>query len=215
METRGVRNNNPGNIDYRQSDPWQGLADPPIEQGVPKPRFARFVSPAYGIRALARTLITYQDKHGIDTIRGIINRWAPPVENDTGAYVRAVASHVGVDPDQHIDVHQFGTMHPLVEAIIHHENAGYSYPDTVMREALHMAGIEPPARPIAKSKTIQGAAATGGAGLLAIAPELAEVARESAWDADGILKIVLTLIILIGTGVAIYSRLKRRRETGV
>ena len=215
METRGVRNNNPGNIDYRPSDPWQGLADPPIEQGVAKPRFARFETPAYGIRALARTLITYQDKHGIDTVRGIINRWAPPVENDTGAYVRAVATHVGVDPDQHIDVHQFGTMHPLVEAIIHHENAGYAYPDTVIREALHMAGIEPPKKPIAASKTIQGAAATGGAGLLAIAPELAEVAKQSSWDADGILKIILTIIILIGSGVAIWARLKRRRETGV
>lgn len=76
--------------------------------------------------------------------------------------------------------------------------------------------VEPdPPKPIAKSKTIQGAAATGGAGLLAIAPEVVEVARESAWDADGILKIILTLVIVIGTAVAIYSRLKRRRETGV
>lgn len=214
MSTRGVRNNNPGNIDYRPSDPWQGLADPPIEQGVPNPRFARFTTPAYGIRALARTLITYQDKHGIRTIRRIINRWAPPTENDTSAYVTAVAAHVGVMPDEAIDVHEYATMRPLVEAIIHHENGKQPYSDSVLREALHMAGITPPAKPAVKSRTVQGAAVTGGAGLLALAPEVVEVARQSSWDADGLLKTLLMVIIIVGTILTIYGRVRKGRETG-
>jgi seryl-tRNA synthetase len=56
---RGIRNNNPGNI-RRNGDPWQGLAE---RQGDVE--FFTFKTiPIYGIRALARTLIAYQDKHG-------------------------------------------------------------------------------------------------------------------------------------------------------
>jgi hypothetical protein len=56
---------------------------------------------------LARTLITYQDKHGLRSIRQIISRWAPPVENNTNAYVRAVAADTGLDADQPLDLHRF------------------------------------------------------------------------------------------------------------
>ena len=93
---RGIRNNNPGNIDYNPSVKWQGLADPPRE---PEGRFCRFAAPKWGIRAIARLLITYQDQHDLNTVRGIINRWAPPIENDSDAYVNAVASSLGVDAD--------------------------------------------------------------------------------------------------------------------
>jgi len=86
VKPRGIRNNNPGNI-RRNGDPWQGLAE---TQGDKE--FFTFATPVYGIRALARTLITYQDRHGLRTIRQIISRWAPPVENDTESYVKAVTA---------------------------------------------------------------------------------------------------------------------------
>jgi len=75
-QTRGYRNRNPGNIDHQPANRWQGLADPPIETAPPgsRARFARFVSHEYGIRALAVLLTTYQDRHGLRTIRGIITR---------------------------------------------------------------------------------------------------------------------------------------------
>ena len=53
---RGIRNNNPGNI-RRNGDPWQGLAKEQNDR-----EFFTFKSAVYGIRALARLLITYQDK---------------------------------------------------------------------------------------------------------------------------------------------------------
>jgi hypothetical protein len=43
-------------------------------------------------------LIAYQDKHGLRTIRQIVSRWAPPTENNTNAYVRAVAADTGWMP---------------------------------------------------------------------------------------------------------------------
>jgi hypothetical protein len=43
-------------------------------------------------------------------------------ENDTEAYVQAVAKAVGVSPDMEIDLHQYEIMRPTVEAIIRHEN---------------------------------------------------------------------------------------------
>src|SRR5690606_5584704 len=86
---RGVRNSNPGNLEW--GDPWQGLV--PVEQRTDS-RFCQFVTPAYGIRALALTLITYYDRHRISTVEDAISRWAPPVENDTLAYQNAVARAV-------------------------------------------------------------------------------------------------------------------------
>ncbi len=133
---RGVRNRNPGNL-RTSKDPWQGLA--PVQ---PDQEFFTFRSPEMGIRALATTLITYQDKHKLRTVRGIINRWAPPVENNTGAYIRAVADRMGISPDRQIDVHRYEFMRPLVEAIIHHENAGYRYPAAVVDKGLVEAGVK-------------------------------------------------------------------------
>ncbi len=97
-----------------------------------------------GIRALAVTLITYHDKRrakdgsNIDTIREVIERWAPPNENNTSAYVNEVSKAVGVTPDMIIDLHDYDTLRPLVEAIIRHENGRgpLKTPNTGMRQKL-------------------------------------------------------------------------------
>ncbi|WP_411512178.1 hypothetical protein [Escherichia coli] len=74
------------------------------------------------------TLITYHDRHhakdgsSTDTIREVIERWAPPHENNTLAYVNEVSKAVGVELDRFIDLHDYETLRPLVEAIIRHEN---------------------------------------------------------------------------------------------
>jgi NTP pyrophosphatase (non-canonical NTP hydrolase) len=81
---RGIRNNNPGNI--RHKDAWIGLTP---EQ--PDPSFCTFESMAYGIRALAKTLITYRDKYKLKNPEQVIKRWAPKEDgNDTAAYIRHV-----------------------------------------------------------------------------------------------------------------------------
>ncbi|MGH8331925.1 MAG: structural protein, partial [Pseudomonas sp.] len=107
-----------------------------------------------GIRALARVLITYQDKRRandgsrIDSVREIIERWAPPNENDTEAYVATVSRVLGVAPDDGVvDVYNFETMRDLVTAIIRHENGpgslpgGVWYGDSIIADGLQLAGI--------------------------------------------------------------------------
>jgi hypothetical protein len=131
QKPRGIRNNNPGNIEYTGTQ-WQGL-DNPASDG----RFMRFIAPEWGIRALARTLDTYHNTHGIDTVRGIINRWAPSFENNTGSYIGHVAQSVGVSADQPFDVN--AKMPQLVRAIIQHENGEQPYSTALINKGIGMA----------------------------------------------------------------------------
>lgn len=142
---RGVRNNNPGNIDFNPRNNWQGQLG--LELGVPRPRFARFDSPENGIRALAKLLLNYRGKDGmpgvggpgIDTVRETITRWAPGHENDTGAYVAAVAKALGVEPESVIDVRRPQVLRALVVEIIKHENGRQPYADAVIDEGVRRA----------------------------------------------------------------------------
>lgn len=130
---RGIRNNNPGNI-RRSADPWQGLSDTQTD-----PAFFQFTAPVYGIRALARVLKTYRDRHGLTTVQGIIGRWAPTNENNTGAYVQAVASSMGVAPNVPL-AWDAGTVRALVAAIIHHENGRQPYSTALLDDGIRRAG---------------------------------------------------------------------------
>lgn len=132
--TRGLRNNNPGNI-RKTSDKWQGLK--PNQSG--DDAFFQFVSAEYGIRALAKILLNYNSNYGLRTVNDIIYRWAPPVENDTGSYVRSVANGVGVAPDNILDFSDFGTLTKLVRAIIKHENGIDPYSDATVNKGVSMA----------------------------------------------------------------------------
>ena len=114
--TRGLRNNNPGNI-RDTSETWVG------ELGADDAGYIRFDTMQHGVRAMAITLRNYQRRYGLNTVRGIVGRWAPSSENDTGAYVRDVSARLGVGPDQPIDVWVF--MPQLIAALIVHEN-GYN-----------------------------------------------------------------------------------------
>lgn len=130
---RGIRNNNPGNIE-KTGDAWQGLAD--IQ---PDSRFFTFSDPVYGIRALAKIIRNYRDRYGLNTVQGIINRWAPPVENNTSAYVRAVAAKVGVAPTEPL-AWDAGQLRRLVEAIIQHENGQQPYSMATIADGISRAG---------------------------------------------------------------------------
>lgn len=128
-QTRGLRNNNPGNIEKGQ--PWYGLA---AEQ--PDSRFATFTKPEYGIRALGKLLLNYERLYNINTVAGIINRWAPGHENPTDAYVQFVASAAGVQPTARISVRE--KLPALVRAIIQFENGIQPYPEEVINAGLAM-----------------------------------------------------------------------------
>lgn len=135
---RGVRNNNPGNIDYNEKNKWQGQLG--IEEGVPLPRFARFDTPQNGIRAIAKLLLNYHKK-GFTTVQAMINRWAPPTENNTDAYVKAVAHVVGVAPTEHIPQLSLYQLVQMTQAIIRHENGYEPFNRAVVTDGVKSAMI--------------------------------------------------------------------------
>lgn len=62
--------------------------------------FKKYSSIDEGIEAHQELLNKYQSLHGKHTIREIINRWAPPKENDTSNYVKFMANKMHVNPDE-------------------------------------------------------------------------------------------------------------------
>lgn len=112
---RGERNNNPGNIDYKPANKWQGQLphDPKIES-----RFCRFQSPEYGIRAIYKLLQTYQTKYGLNTVKAIINKYAPPNENNTNGYINRAAADIGIGINDHLNTKDKKTGIALATAIV-------------------------------------------------------------------------------------------------
>jgi len=177
---RGIRNNNPGNIERTNPrTPWQGLA--PLADAVARDeRFEVFTDPRMGIRAIARTLITYQDKHDCNTVREHIGRWAPAkgrdqkgraYTQDSNSYASIVARAVGVGPDDAVDVQDYAVLFPMVRAMVRHENGSgesygrpaHWYSDADYTEALRRAGIVPAApRPLRKSESAKAATVSAG-----------------------------------------------------
>lgn len=139
MTPRGLRLNNPGNL-RRSQDHWVGQVWPGMDAS-----FCQFDTMAHGIRASARVLLGYQAAK-LNTVRKIVTRWAPAVENDTRAYVTDVAMRCGVVADAPITLGQ-GMLTRVCRAIFHHENgsAAEAISDADMDAGVRMAlGISPP-----------------------------------------------------------------------
>ena len=146
-KTRGYLNNNPGNMD-RGDQPWRGeirdldKCQNDVQRGeLTHGRFCVFESPVLGIRAMAKNLLAYRDRLGCKTIRDYINRWAPPNENNTAAYIANVAGRVGVSPDQPVDITNPEVMASIIDGIIRVECAGMPYTGNEIAEGMQLAGI--------------------------------------------------------------------------
>ena len=115
-QPRGMRNNNPGNIEdgsFARSQPGYKGSDG---------RFATFETPEAGANASGNLLGAYGAK-GIDTLSGIINRWAPAADNNnTNAYIAAVSKMTGLDPNQHLDMTDPAVRTKVASAIHQYEN---------------------------------------------------------------------------------------------
>ena len=112
---RGLRNNNPGNL-IKGQKPFLGEKFPSTD-----PRFRQFESMEYGYRAGLKLLVNFISG-GYNTIAKIINRWAPPVENDTKVYIASVAKQTGIDPGAVLKVDQADEIIRIMAAISLHEN---------------------------------------------------------------------------------------------
>lgn len=175
MTDRGIRNNNPGNIDFDPKIAWQGSLG--IETGVPSPRFIAFKTPQYGIRALAKVLLTYQNHDGCKTLREIVSRWAPGVENNTAAYIAAMCAATGFGPDDEIDLDTVATMTPVVNGFIAHECSGYVYPASVVAEGVRMAGVaDAPPPPVMSHAHVQAQVAAVATGCVSFCLDKANTA---------------------------------------
>lgn len=144
MIPRGVKNNNPGNIRYSKAV-WEGLA-----AAQPDPDFVSFIDPMHGLRALMRNLLTHQRKYNLNSVQSLIGDpklgWAPPSENDTGAYVRDVCMHVGVKPADFVDLEIPENLIRMAQAIAQQENGHcpdptlpWWYPEETYEEAARLA----------------------------------------------------------------------------
>ncbi|OCU53931.1 hypothetical protein, partial [Klebsiella pneumoniae] len=139
---RGLRNNNPGNIEAG-SNSWDGQAG---SDG----RFAKFVTPEHGIRALGKNLLSYQ-RQGYDTVSEIVNRWAPARDgNNTEAYIAALCKKLNVTPNDQLNMSDINTLRQLCAGIIQHENGKQPYSEdqlnTGVSAALGLTTLESPKR---------------------------------------------------------------------
>lgn len=125
MITRGLRNNNPGNIRL-SSVRYQGEIT-----GTDK-SFKTFKSMPYGYRAMCVILRTYITRYKLNTIRKMINRWAPDNENDTENYIHHVAAWSGINENTVIDPLSKAQMCAIVAAMSRMEN-GVAANITVVR----------------------------------------------------------------------------------
>jgi hypothetical protein len=134
MTPRGILDKNPGNLRYVASIQWQGLADPPQDAEG----YCVFTAPIYGLRALAKDLLT-KWRRGLNTVRSIIEVYAPPSENDTESYIDDVCAHLAVTADQVIDLTDHGYLYSFVRAICWHENGQIPYDQPTISQAVSMA----------------------------------------------------------------------------
>lgn len=98
----GIRNNNPGAM-------------------MPGGKLAQYPDMQTGLAALDGNLANY-GKQGVNTVAGVISKWAPPNENDTQAYIKDVSQRLGIPPNQKIDLTNPLQRQALSTAIALHEN---------------------------------------------------------------------------------------------
>ena len=107
---RNWRNNNPGNLEMGAFARSFGAVG---SDG----RFAVFPTLADGTKAKEELLFGSKSKYANLSITDALNRYAPPNENNTAAYIKSVASAVGVDPGTILNKLDSGQRLQMLEAI--------------------------------------------------------------------------------------------------
>ncbi len=107
--TRNWRNNNPGNIEFGPFARSMGAIG---TDG----RFAVFPSYDAGRQAKA-SLLFDSPKYNTKTIAGAIKRYAPPTENNTSRYVRAVTNALGLTKDTPLSSLNAGQQARMLDAM--------------------------------------------------------------------------------------------------
>lgn len=124
---RGIRNNNPGNLNYAKQS---GAT----KESGPNGRFAVFNSMTEGISALYKQIQLYF-RRGTDTISEIVNKYAPASDNNNVmAYINSLVKATGKGAHESLANSDMSTIFRLLKGIISHENGkGYVSDDEIMR----------------------------------------------------------------------------------
>ncbi|MFZ6690227.1 hypothetical protein [Undibacterium sp. SXout20W] len=120
----GVRNNNPGNL--------RSWGATPRDTGG----YAVFPTADAGLAATIQNLQAQQKLHGLNTIRGIISRWAPSSENNTAAYISDMVKKTGFGADQPLNLNDARTVAPMISGIVKHEGNSSGFSDDMINKAV-------------------------------------------------------------------------------
>lgn len=126
---RGIRNNNPGNIEKSRND-WKGKIK---DSDHLDNRFEVFKTPEHGVRALSVLLSNYIKK-GKATVPEIISKYAPSSENNTDIYINEVSRITGFSPTEILKNNK-DTIKKLVMAISFFENGENYITDELFEKA--------------------------------------------------------------------------------
>ena len=213
---RGIRNNNPLNIEYSARTVWKGLDSPPQDG-----RFARFVEPQFGLRAGIIILRNYQ-KRGLTTLRAMISTWAPAHENNVESYIGFVTRKSGIKPEQQVNLNDKAETVALLKAMVLMEcgnppagTANGNWLDDLVYDAGWSL-----ANSLTQSRTIKGSmltltSAAAGA-VVEIAQEVLPQAADAATIAEpiwpGVARWVLIAVCVAGGLLAFYARYQAKEE---
>lgn len=152
---RGIRNNNPGNLNFARQPGAK------LEDRATGARFARFQTPEEGLAALSIQLQRYGQR-GINTVQAIISQFAPPKENNTAKYISDVSRSLGVSAGAKLDTTDPNVLNGLMGAIIHIENGRNPYSAEQLAAASGVRAAGATNRPVSLSQSttihVQGAA---------------------------------------------------------
>jgi hypothetical protein len=123
---RGLRNNNPGNIRATSAN------QPQDSEG-----FRTFGSMDEGIAAANNQLNIYATRDGINTISGIVSKWAPKNENDTAAYISSINQQTGINPNAQLSEADRAS---VLAAMFRHETNSLAPDASNIADALSLRG---------------------------------------------------------------------------
>lgn len=141
LNTSGYKGCNPLNVKVF-GNKWDGLI------GNDEKQHGIFATPMDGIRAGVKVIQCYDKKYGINTVEGIISRFAAAEDSTRSAYISNVCKAVGVAPDEKLDVKNPEVMQKLITAMIKQEIGGVAYSEETISAGVRAGlGIENPVSP--------------------------------------------------------------------
>jgi len=117
--SRNVKANNPGNVRYAGQLGATGTAG----------AFAAFDTQENGLYAVAKQLQLYSARDKLNTVEGIVGKYAPASENDTERYIAFMTKRLGVKRDTPLDLKDPAVAEALLRGILIQES-GHNLPYT-------------------------------------------------------------------------------------